>query len=384
MSLIKQTQLLIIGAGPYGLAAARLAQISGLDYLVSGLCMGFWKKHMSAGMKLRTNCDWGESSELEHFLQQRELAFGQISPVPREFFIDFVETTAKSQQLNWTPGQVAQVNYEQDIFKCIMDNGDVICAQNILVATGYYDYRFIPTELAAIFPEERRIHTADCTDLSKFANQRCLIVGGRQSAFETAALLVASHAESVELVFRHARPEFVRSDWSWADKYMQRTRTQPGWWREYPAEEKNAINQRFWHDGRLQLENWLEQPVTHKKISHYPDTAIVGCAPQADGALQVTLSGDQKIFVDQVICATGYRPDVQKIPFIADGNIFSKMEIKNGLPELNDALESNIPGLYFTGIHGVNDFGPFLFFVAGSTAAAEIVINSIESHINAK
>ncbi|WP_428356471.1 NAD(P)-binding domain-containing protein [Methyloprofundus sp.] len=383
MSLIKRTQLLIIGAGPYGLAAARLAKIRELDYLVSGSCMSFWKQHMPPGMNLRTTCDWGESSELEHFLQQRQLTFEQISPVPREFFIDFVETTAKSEQLNWTLGQVAQVNYEQDIYKCVMDNGDVICAQNILVATGYYDYRFIPTELAAIFPEEQRIHTADCADLSKFSNQRCLIVGGRQSAFETAALL-ASHAESVELVYRHARPEFVRSDWTWTDEHMQRTRTQPGWWRKYPAEEKQVINQRFWHDGRLQLEDSLEQSVTHKKISHNPDTTIVGCVPQADGSLQVSLSGDRTIFVDQVICATGYRPDVQKIPFIADGNILNKMEIKNSLPELSDALESNIPGLYFTGIHGVNDFGPFLFFVAGSTAAAEIVINSIESQINAK
>lgn len=383
MSTIKRTQLFIIGAGPYGLAAARLAKIRGLDYLVSGVCMSFWKQHMPAGMKLRTHCDWGQSSELEHFLQQRQLTFEQISPVPREFFIDFVETTAKSQQLNLTPGQVTQVNYEQDIFKCTMDNGDVICAQNILIATGYYDYRFIPTELAAIFPEKSLTHTADCTSFSQFSNQRCLVVGGRQSAFETASLLTPD-ARSIELVYRHARPEFVRSDWSWANEYMERTRTQPGWWRKHPVKEKNAINKQFWHDGRLQLENWLEQPVNHKKITHHSDTTIVGCVLQADGALQVTLSGDQTIIVDQVICATGYRPDVQKIPFLATGNILNRMEINNNLPALNDALESNIPGLYFTGIHGVNDFGPFLFFVAGSTATAEIVINSIEAHVNAK
>ena len=383
MSIIKRTQLLIIGAGPYGLAAAKLAKIRGLDYLVCGLYMSFWKQHMLAGMKLRTHCDWGKSSELEYFLQQRQLTFGQISPVPRELFIDFVETTAKSQQLNSTPGQVAQVIYEQDIFKCIMENGDVICAQNLLVATGYYDYRFIPTELSAMFPEEHRTHTADCAGFSQFSNQRCLIAGGRQSAFETAALLTP-HAASIELVYRHARPEFVRSDWSWTDEYMERTRTQPGWWREHPAKEKDAINQRFWHDGRLQLENWLEQPVSYEKITHYPDTTIDGCVRQADGALQVTLSGDQKIIVDQVICATGYRPDVQKIPFLAAGNTLNSMEINSGLPALSDALESNIPGLYFTGIHGINDFGPFLFFVAGSTAAAEIVINSIEAYVNAR
>lgn len=172
MSIIKRTQLFIIGSGPYGLAAAKLAQTRGMDYLVSGLCMSFWKQHMPEGMKLRTQCDWGDSTDLEKFLQQRQLTLGQIPPVSREFFIDFVETTAKFQQLSWTPGQVIQMNYEQDIFKCIMDNGDVICAQNILLATGYYDYRFIHTELAAIFPEQRRTHTADCTRFSQFEQQR--------------------------------------------------------------------------------------------------------------------------------------------------------------------------------------------------------------------
>jgi len=383
MSIIKQTQLLIIGAGPYGLAAARMAKMRGLDYLVTGPCMSFWKQHMPEGMKLRTPCDWGKSGELEFFLQQHQLTFGQISPVPREFFIDFVETTAKSLQLNHSPVQIAQLNFEQDMFKCIMENGDVICSQNILVATGYYDYRFIPTELAAIFPEERCIHSADSGSFSQFANRRCLVVGGRQSAFETAALL-ASQAVSVDLVYRHACPEFVRSDWTWTDEYMERTLTQPGWWRECPADEKRAINERFWHDGRLQLEDWLEETVNHNRISHYPNTTIVGCVAQEDDALEVTLSGDKKIVVDHVICATGYHPDVQKIPFLANGNILSRLEKNNGLPALSEGLESNIPGLYFTGIHGVNDFGPFLFFVAGSTVTAEIVINSIDARVKAK
>ncbi|NYT46461.1 MAG: hypothetical protein H0A75_00845 [Candidatus Methanofishera endochildressiae] len=46
------------------------------------------------------------------------------------------------------------------------------------------------------------------------------------------------HAASVELVYRHARPEFVRSDWTWVDKDMDRTRTHPSWWCDHPAEEK--------------------------------------------------------------------------------------------------------------------------------------------------
>ncbi len=42
----------IIGAGPYGLAAAR--RLRGLDVRVFGRPMSFWRDHMPKGMKLRS------------------------------------------------------------------------------------------------------------------------------------------------------------------------------------------------------------------------------------------------------------------------------------------------------------------------------------------
>ena len=45
----------IIGAGPYGLAAAaHLAQIKGLTVSIFGEPMGFWRTAMPAGMLLRS------------------------------------------------------------------------------------------------------------------------------------------------------------------------------------------------------------------------------------------------------------------------------------------------------------------------------------------
>ncbi len=52
------TELLIIGAGPFGLALAAYAQEQGIRHVVVGAPMGFWKTNMPQGMYLRSTCDW--------------------------------------------------------------------------------------------------------------------------------------------------------------------------------------------------------------------------------------------------------------------------------------------------------------------------------------
>lgn len=54
----QHTELLIIGAGPFGLAMAAYASHHHMDYLVVGDPMSFWQTHMPQGMSLRSACDW--------------------------------------------------------------------------------------------------------------------------------------------------------------------------------------------------------------------------------------------------------------------------------------------------------------------------------------
>ena len=53
-----EADLLIIGAGPFGLSLAAHARELGLETAVVGKPMGFWKDHMPQGMYLRSACDW--------------------------------------------------------------------------------------------------------------------------------------------------------------------------------------------------------------------------------------------------------------------------------------------------------------------------------------
>jgi hypothetical protein len=102
-------------------------------------------------------------------------------------------------------------------------------------------------------------------------------VGGRQSAFEWAALLAEKGAEEVHVVHRHDPPVFETSDWGFTDELMGLTAEIPGWFRNLPAPEREAIARRFWAEGRLKLEPWLTP-----RLENPPSTA--GHRPRLSGA----------------------------------------------------------------------------------------------------
>ena len=54
----KNVNLLIIGAGPFGLAMAAYAGQLGIGYVIVGKPMEFWKANMPKGMVLRSASDW--------------------------------------------------------------------------------------------------------------------------------------------------------------------------------------------------------------------------------------------------------------------------------------------------------------------------------------
>src|SRR3954454_13537983 len=54
------TEIAIVGAGPYGLAVASHLLERGSDVTVLGEPLGYWRRHMPAGMRLRSS--WRASS----------------------------------------------------------------------------------------------------------------------------------------------------------------------------------------------------------------------------------------------------------------------------------------------------------------------------------
>ena len=199
-------------------------------------------------------------------------------------------------------------------------------------------------------------HTCDLVDFDGFSGARVLIVGGRQSAYEWAALLSEHGAEHIDVVHRHPKPRFAKVSWSFVDQLIDQTLAQRGWYRTLPQGERDAIARRFWEVGRLTLEHWLEPRL--KRVAIHADTPHIDA-----GAYNA----------DRIVFATGYKADLERVPYLRP----LQLATRNGFPVLDEAMQSSQPGLYLPGFTATQDFGPFFGFVKGAPAAASLVARDL-------
>ncbi len=178
-------------------------------------------------------------------------------------------------------------------FKATLSDESELTAECVLLALGFAPFRYIPNELSSIIPDEYSSHTCDFVDPDRFEGKRVMIVGGQQSAFESAALLAEADATSVHVCHRHATPDFTTSDWSWVNPLLERMASDPGWYRRLSDSEREALNGRFWEEGRLKLEPWLGPRVHRDEITIRPRTSIVGSQPNGS-SLHVQLNNGEE------------------------------------------------------------------------------------------
>jgi NADPH-dependent 2,4-dienoyl-CoA reductase/sulfur reductase-like enzyme len=86
--------------------------------------------------------------------------------------------------------------------------------------------------------------------------------------------------------------------------------------------------------------------------------------------IEAELSNGTHLVVDHVVLATGYKPDMRKVPYLA--GVVDGMELADGFPVLDEHFQSSVPGLFITGFPATRDFGPFFGFVRGCPVAATL------------
>src|SRR4029079_8319293 len=140
-------------------------------------------------------------------------------------------------------------------FVASLEDGTTIEADKVFAAPGVGYFAQLPDWHARV-PGDRRSHTVDRVTFEDLAGARVAVIGGRQSAYEWAALLCDHGAARVDVVHRHPTPAFAKVSWAFVDEYVERTLAQRGWWRGLAAEQRAYVGQRFWEVGRLTLEHW--------------------------------------------------------------------------------------------------------------------------------
>ncbi len=386
----RQTSLLIIGAGPFGLAQAAYAHDAGIDYRIVGSPMQFWRQHMPKGMYLRSGTDWhldpSGDCTIERFMAAQGLTRRDVEPLSLECYLAYARWFQEQHHIEPIPTPVDELeppDEHRDRFLVTLEDGQSIAAEHVVVAVGFGYFRHCPPELIALLPPGRFAHTCDLVDFSAHVATRCLIIGGRQSAFEWAALLREAGAETVHVVHRHDSPAFAAADWTWVTPLVEKLLVDPGWYRRLPAEERQAVDHRFWAEGRLKIEPWLEARVRRSGIDVWPRAQVVACVERPDGELDATLDNGQTLAIDQVVLATGYKVQIHQVPFLGHGAIRERLRTRNGYPVLDEHLQTSIPGLFITSMPATQDFGAFFAFTVSARASAALIGEAIQERARA-
>ena len=380
-----ETNFLIIGAGPFGLAIAAEASHRELDYLLVGKPMEFWRKNMPNGMYLRSACDWHldplNVDTIEKFLETLGRTSKEVEPISLSFYQSYADWFQKQKQIVSSPTYILQLDYAaaEQRFTATTDRGNTISAEHVAIAPGFKHFSHVPGNLSALLPAGRFTHTCDFVDLHRAPKKSFLIIGGRQSAYEWAALLVEAGAKAVHISHRHESPAFTASDWSWVNPLMDQLVEDPDWYRRLAPVEKETIAQRFWAEGRMKLEPWLKPRVTNDRVHVWPQTELRSCMEQANGELMVELTNGERFTVDHVILATGYKVNIAQLPFLSKGNILSQIAERNGFPILDTHFQTSVPGLFITSMPATQDFGPFFAFTIAVRASAKLICDAVEN-----
>ena len=377
---MNQVQLLVIGAGPYALSIAALARERGIGSVVLGRPMGFWRENMPAGMFLRSGPDWhldgAAVHTLEAYLEDQGIRPGEVDPIPIGVFLDYAAWFKRAKGIEVREEFVDTLVKADGRFEATLRSGERIRADAVVAAPGIRHYASVPG-WASSLPPGLAAHTCDLVRFDDMAGARVLIIGGRQSAYEWAALIREHGAARIDIVHRHDIPRFERVSWKFVDAHVEQTLAVHGYWRNLPKSEQDAVARRFWEVGRLTLEYWLTPRLAWDGIHRWPGTEVVEVTPVGDDKLRVLLSNSAGLAVDRVVFGSGYRADLTKVPYLA--GVLKHVKVSNGFPVLDEAFQTSLDGLYVTGFSATQDFGPFFGFVKGSPAAATLIVRHLLS-----
>jgi len=376
-------ELLIIGAGPFGLSLAAQAAHDQVDHLVLGTPMGYWESNMPDGMYLRSECDWHldplDVDTIDAYLASQQLTPADVLPLSLPFYLGYARWFQQQKRIAPLDVRVERLDKRDGQLVAQLDDGQQISAKNVVLALGFEYFRHVPDDLLALLPPERYSHTCDAVDLRPFREQRVLIVGGRQSAFEWAALLLEQGASSVHLSHRHASPAYQVADWTWVNAPVAAMIDDPGWFRGLPEIEREAVIQRMWGEGRLKVEPWLQSRLASDAVTISPRTQLADCTELPSGELSVRLDDGQSFSVDHIILATGYKVQLERIPLLALGNLLPEIETRNGFPALDTHFQTSVPGLYVTSMAASQDFGPFFGFTGAVRTSARLIAAGVKT-----
>ncbi len=385
----------IIGAGPYGLSIAAHLRSNGVDFRIFGTPMHGWRAHMPKGMFLKSEgwasnlFDPATGYTLRQYCAEQGLPYGEYgAPVSLETFTQYGLSFQQRLVPTVENTMVTALRRSSATFELALASGDTLRASNVVVATGMSHTAYIPAELAQL-PSELLSHSGSHHDLSGFKGRHVTVIGGGQSALETAALLHEAEAEVCLIVrrpsvFWNGNPNLSRTLHERMRYPMSKLGPGLGPWLYSNAPMLFCYLPRQLRIARVRKALgpagawWLRDRVVGRlpiMLGYF----VSGAEPRGEKVLLHLQGSDgqlRQLTTDHVIAATGYRFTLGSLPFLSE-NLLSQLRSLQQTPVLSANFESSVPGLYFTGLASAYQFGPAMRFLHGAEYTARCVSRHI-------
>jgi cation diffusion facilitator CzcD-associated flavoprotein CzcO/predicted ATP-grasp superfamily ATP-dependent carboligase len=393
--------VVVVGAGPYGLSVAAHARAAGLAVRVFGTPMEAWTRHMPAGMLLKSEPAASHLSDpagtygYDAYCLANQVPYAYGEPIPVETFAAYGRWFAERAAGEVEQRLVARVSAGSAGFRITLADGEIAHARSVVMATGAAQFAHSPAWLEKL-PAGVAGHAARYPDLGSFAGSSVAVIGAGQSALETAALL-AEHG---------ARPRLLAAGprIAWNDPPLARDRPihqrlrsprtalgpglrnwalahAPGAVRHLPQPRRTALVRATLGPAGAW---WLKERFTDV-VPVSLNAKIVDARVGGDARVRLSFTGSDgelcTVEFDHVIAATGYRVRLDRFETL-EPELSRRLADRwiTGVvagPVLSGRFESAIPGLYFTGLPTAATFGPLMRFVAGTQYTAHSIAKAL-------
>ncbi|MEU3633860.1 FAD-dependent oxidoreductase [Streptomyces fradiae] len=399
--------LVIVGAGPYGLSVAAHAAARGLSVRVHGQLMRSWRD-MPAGMLLKSEpwasdlSDPAGAYRLAAYAATRGMRAEHGVPLPVGFFTAYGEWFARNAVPAVDPRTVVRVRPRPEGgFTVTTEDGEETGARTVALALGVAPFADVPAALRPLVPH-LACHSSGHTDLTAFAGRDVTVLGGGQAALETAVLLTEFGARARvvartrRLVWNTVPPPLRRSalealraphtglGCGWRNLLYART---PGVFRRLPdATREQLFGTALGPAGAWWLRRRFEA-VADVRLGR----AVVAASPAGRRGERVRLfladgegtgAPTAEVVTDHVIAATGFVPRLDRVDVLPEEVRAALRTVGgSGAPEVSGSFESSHPGLFVAGLLTAPSYGPAMRFVYGAAYTAERLVRGVERRL---
>ncbi|MGN6516805.1 MAG: NAD(P)-binding domain-containing protein [Rhizomicrobium sp.] len=381
-------EVAIIGAGPYGLSLGAHLRARGVNYRIFGKPMDTWNAHMPKNMTLKSEgfasnlSSPAAGSRIKDYCAKLGIAYSDRSiPIALDTYLNYTQSFRDRFIPDVEETLVTKLSRNADTFELILDNGERVEARSVVLAVGVTWFSWMPDVLASL-PPSLVSHSYAHRDAERFRGREVAIIGSGSSAIDLAHLLQETGA-SVRIVARRKElqynsvPDGEARLFDWIQKPPS---TIGAGWRSYFCAEApllfyrlpRALKDRAIASHMHPAAGWFMREQVEGRISTLTGRTPVK-AEAKQGRVSLTLAkangSEELISADHVIAATGYVPDVDRLPFL-DPALSAKIARSRTSPLVSDRFETSVPGLYVTGLAAMDMFGPLLRFMVGAEFAA--------------